>query len=121
MIDWHWPWMMLLAPLPLLVRRFAPAARTAQAALHVPFFAEWQQLAREQRRTAEAAASPRFLAWWRQFSTRLAWAALVLLAGSSGLLYYRNTKEQKEFANNVAKISTVAAVPGPPMSTLPST
>jgi len=44
MIEWLWPWMMLLAPLPWLVRRLLPAARSQQSAVRAPFFDEWQQL-----------------------------------------------------------------------------
>lgn len=44
MIEWLWPWMLALAPLPWLVQRFAPPARSAQPALRAPFFAQWQSL-----------------------------------------------------------------------------
>lgn len=48
MIEWAWPWMALLAPLPLLVRRFAPPANSRQAAVRAPFFPEWRQLSATQ-------------------------------------------------------------------------
>jgi Ca-activated chloride channel family protein len=44
MIEWIWPWMLTLLPLPLLVRLLWPAARSGQAALRAPFFDEWRQL-----------------------------------------------------------------------------
>jgi len=44
MLEWLWPWVALLAPLPWLVQRFAPPARSQQPALRAPFFAQWQQL-----------------------------------------------------------------------------
>ncbi len=44
MIEWVWPWMLLLAPLPWLVRRALPLARSQQPALRAPFYHEWQQL-----------------------------------------------------------------------------
>lgn len=44
MIAWLWPWMFVLAPLPWLVQRYAPAARSTQPALRAPFFAQWQSL-----------------------------------------------------------------------------
>ena len=47
MIEWLWPWMMLLLPLPLLVRRLVPAATSQEPALRAPFFAEWRQLSGE--------------------------------------------------------------------------
>jgi len=44
MIQWIWPWMLVLAPLPWLVRRFTPPARSQEPALRAPFFDEWRQL-----------------------------------------------------------------------------
>jgi len=44
MIEWLWPWMMLLAPLPWLVRYVLPAASSQQPAVRAPFFREWQQM-----------------------------------------------------------------------------
>jgi Ca-activated chloride channel family protein len=44
MIEWLWPWLLLLAPLPWLVRRLAPAAQSREPALRAPFFDEWQQM-----------------------------------------------------------------------------
>ncbi len=39
MFEFLWPWLGVCLPLPLLVRRFLPAARAEDAALKVPFFA----------------------------------------------------------------------------------
>ena len=44
MIEWIWPWMMILMPLPWLAMRFLPVARTQESALRAPFFSEWRQL-----------------------------------------------------------------------------
>jgi Ca-activated chloride channel family protein len=44
MIEWAWPWMLLLAPLPWLVRRALPLARSQEPALRAPFYEEWHQL-----------------------------------------------------------------------------
>lgn len=44
MIEWAWPWMLLLAPLPWLVRRALPLAHSREPALRAPFYEEWQQL-----------------------------------------------------------------------------
>lgn len=48
MIEWLWPWVLLLAPLPLLVRHLAPPARSQAPALRAPFFDEWRQLSDNQ-------------------------------------------------------------------------
>ncbi|TGD74784.1 VWA domain-containing protein [Mangrovimicrobium sediminis] len=51
MIEWLWPWMLLLAPLPWLWRRLAPPAGGEQPAIRAPFYSQWSQLAQEQRGT----------------------------------------------------------------------
>lgn len=38
MIEFVWPWVFLLLPLPLLVNRLMPRAGNREAALHVPFY-----------------------------------------------------------------------------------
>ncbi len=48
MIEWIWPWMIVLVPLPWLVRRLLPAASGQQPAVRAPFFHEWQQLCEAQ-------------------------------------------------------------------------
>jgi Ca-activated chloride channel family protein len=50
MIEWAWPWIALLVPLPWLVRRLAPAANSRQVAVRAPFFREWRQLSESQSR-----------------------------------------------------------------------
>jgi Ca-activated chloride channel homolog len=46
MIDWAWPWLLLLLPLPWLLRRWLPPAAAEQgAALRLPFFDEAVDLA----------------------------------------------------------------------------
>jgi Ca-activated chloride channel family protein len=48
MIEWLWPWMLALAPLPWLVRKLVPAASSQQPALRAPFYTQWQQLSESQ-------------------------------------------------------------------------
>mgnify|MGYP000743024916 CR=1 FL=1 len=48
MIEWIWPWMLLLAPLPWLVRRFTPPSDGQEPALRAPFFERWQRLSQRQ-------------------------------------------------------------------------
>ncbi|MEE4278376.1 MAG: VWA domain-containing protein [Halieaceae bacterium] len=45
MITLLWPYMILLLPLPWLVRRLAPPRDAERPALRAPFFARWQHLA----------------------------------------------------------------------------
>jgi Ca-activated chloride channel family protein len=67
MIEWVWPWIILLAPLPWLVQRLAPAAQSQQAAIRAPFYDEWQQIADTQgartRRGSAVATAALWLLW----------------------------------------------------------
>lgn len=47
MIELLWPASLLLLPLPWLVYRWWPTAKSEQAALRAPFFEEWRQLQQE--------------------------------------------------------------------------
>lgn len=44
MITLLWPWMLLLLPLPLLLRRLLPPRDAQRPALRAPFFASWRGL-----------------------------------------------------------------------------
>ena len=74
MIEWLWPWMLLLAPLPLLVRRLLPAASSQEAALHAPFFHEWRQLSATQGGSGQASGKLPLSVLW------LLWLLLLLAA-----------------------------------------
>lgn len=74
MIEWLWPWMLLLAPLPWLVRKLAPPARSQEPALRAPFFEEWQQLGADPgARRSEGRRLPAISLW-------LIWLLLLLAA-----------------------------------------
>lgn len=49
MITLLWPALLLLLPLPWLVRRLAPPRSTERPALHAPFFQRWQRLANDEQ------------------------------------------------------------------------
>lgn len=74
MIEWLWPWILLLAPLPWLVRRAVPAARSQEPALRAPFYQEWQELSASQRTRGGAGRRlPAIGAW-------MIWLLLLLAA-----------------------------------------
>lgn len=75
MIEWVWPWLLALAPLPWLVRRLVPPANSQEPALRAPFFDEWQQLGadRDTRVSAGARRLPAAALW-------LIWLLLLLAA-----------------------------------------
>jgi Ca-activated chloride channel family protein len=75
MIEWIWPWMLALAPLPWLVQRLVPAANSQEPALRAPFFEEWQQLSAdgETRRGVGRRRLPAAALW-------LIWLLLLLAA-----------------------------------------
>ena len=74
MIELLWPWLLLLAPLPLAVMYWWPPAGSAEPALHAPFFVRWQQLSggSEGLRRARSALT-QILLW-------LIWLTLLLAA-----------------------------------------
>ena len=74
MIEWIWPWLLLLAPLPWLVRRLMPTATTQQPALRAPFFHEWQQLSDAQGSRAPHGGIVPTVSLW------LLWLLLLLAA-----------------------------------------
>ena len=74
MIEWLWPWMLLLAPLPWLVRRFAPPSDGREPALRAPFFERWKQLSEHQGRGSRSVGRLPELALW------LLWLLLLLAA-----------------------------------------
>jgi len=73
MIEWLWPWMLALAPLPLLVRLFTPAASSRDPALRAPFFEEWQSLSAREARGTDTTRAPLLLLW-------LTWLLLLVAA-----------------------------------------
>lgn len=71
MIHFVWPWLWLILPLPWLIRRFFPAANTAeQAALIVPFLEDFNVAQSQQ---ATQSNKP-----WALWIAMLAWCFLVL-------------------------------------------
>ncbi|KZX58783.1 BatB protein [Halioglobus sp. HI00S01] len=50
MIELLWPWMLPLAPLPLLARRLLPPANSQEPALRAPFFQSWEVLSSDSQR-----------------------------------------------------------------------
>ena len=49
MLSWEWPWLMVLLPMPLLVRWLSPTYDAASGAIRVPFYAHLQALKGEQQ------------------------------------------------------------------------
>ena len=74
MITLDWPWLLLLAPVPWLVRRLLPpASHTPAGAVRVPFFDEVRSLQRPVAQLTGVRSVENWLMW-------LAWLALVLAA-----------------------------------------
>jgi len=71
MVSLAWPWMLLLIPLPFLLRRMVPAVQAKrEAALKVPFLEDFV----ETEQTKHSFRLPR----WRLWLAALAWLLLVL-------------------------------------------
>ena len=73
MLDFAWPWIFLLLPLPWLLRRLLPPADSGEAALRVSFLDELEEI-------AGTRARPRLPGWRRQLPFVLLWLLLVLAA-----------------------------------------
>ncbi len=74
MIEWIWPWVFALLPLPWLVTRLVPAARMQESALRAPFYQEWRQLSESQGQgQGQRSLAPRIALW-------LIWVCLLLSA-----------------------------------------
>ena len=73
MITLLWPWALLAAPLPALLRLLLPPRPRQVPALRAPFFSRWRHLAEQQGRSRGRAGgwAPPLLLW-------LTWLALVL-------------------------------------------
>ncbi|MEH6578919.1 MAG: VWA domain-containing protein [Amphritea sp.] len=77
MFELAWPWLLLLAPLPWLVRRFAPPANiSAQSGLQVPFINALEKAVGESREPL------RNNSLWLNLLVSLAWLSLLLSAAN---------------------------------------
>jgi Ca-activated chloride channel family protein len=74
MIEWIWPWMLLMLPLPLLIQRLWPPVRTNQPALRAPFFEDWRDLSDNQEGVSQSSGRLASLTLW------LLWLCLLLAA-----------------------------------------
>ena len=45
MLEWLWPWVFAVAPLPWLIHRFSKGESLQPSALRAPFAARWRGLA----------------------------------------------------------------------------
>ena len=66
MLSWQWPLLFLLLPLPLILRWFMPAQRSADDAIRVPFYATLNSLAHKQQHKPTRrwlAAAMAYLIW----------------------------------------------------------
>lgn len=73
MLEFAWPWIALLLPLPWLLRLLLPPADSGEAALRVTFLDELENLGGKRAR-------PRLPGWRRQAPFALLWLLLVLAA-----------------------------------------
>ena len=68
MLEWMWPWVFVVAPVPVLIFYFSRGGSLQPAPLRAPFAARWQSLSG----TRQPSQSGRWI-WW------LMWAAWMLL------------------------------------------
>jgi Ca-activated chloride channel homolog len=82
-IEWLWPWAALLAPLPWLVRRFAPQAQGQDPALRAPFFQQWQSLSEQGIKGSRASGRLPLIALWAIWLLLLVCAARPVWIGEA--------------------------------------
>ncbi len=126
MIEWLWPWMGLLAPLPWLVRRMAPPALGQDPALRAPFFDQWRHLSeRAGARRRQSGRLP-LLALWAMWLLLLVSAArpvwigeaielpnsgrdLMLAVDISGSMKIEDMQHNKSLVPRIAAVKQVGA------------
>lgn len=74
-IEFSYPWLFLLLPLPWFVQRFSPAYKIKQSALQVPFFSQLVSLSGEQPNTGAVKLEPKI---WQRIALSLVWLLLVV-------------------------------------------
>ena len=75
MLQFEWPWILLVLPLPLLIYRFAkPSTQQDAAALHIPFYRDLSSMVEQQSTQATAPSLKKLLL------PGLIWLLLVLAA-----------------------------------------
>ncbi len=75
MIEWLWPWALLLAPLPFALRLLLPPASGEEPAIQAPFYQHWATLAETQGAATGSGG-------WRSLLTLWAIWLLLLLAAA---------------------------------------
>ncbi|MFT7682291.1 MAG: Ca-activated chloride channel family protein [Moritella dasanensis] len=75
MIEFSYPWLFLLLPLPWFIQRFSPAYKIKQSALQVPFFSQLVSLSGEQPSTGAVKLEPKI---WQRIALSLVWLLLVV-------------------------------------------
>lgn len=75
MIEFSYPWLFLLLPLPWFIQRFSPAYQIKQSALQVPFFSQLVSLSGERPNTGAVKLEPKI---WQRIALSLVWLLLVV-------------------------------------------
>ncbi|MDX2319166.1 MAG: VWA domain-containing protein, partial [Moritella sp.] len=75
MIEFSYPWLFLLLPLPWFIQQFSPTYKIKQSALQVPFFSQLVSLSGEQPNTGAVKLEPKI---WQRIALSLVWLFLVV-------------------------------------------
>ena len=73
MLSWQWPWVLLLLPMPLILRWYLPASEQASNAIRVPFYQQLHSIQQQQSKS-----SAQF--WFHILLATLIWMCLLAAA-----------------------------------------
>ncbi len=91
MIEFSYPWLFLLLPLPWFIQRFVPAYKVKQTAVRVPFFQQLVRLSGEKPNQGAVKLQPQI---WQRTTLLFAWLLLVIAMAKPMWLGQPQTREQ---------------------------
>jgi len=96
MIEFSYPWLFLLLPLPWFVQRFAPAYKIKQTAVQVPFFQQLVSLSGEQPNQGAVKLQPQI---WQRIALTFTW--LLLLTAMAKPMWLGEPQVRTQFGRDL--------------------
>lgn len=96
MIEFSYPWLFLLLPLPWFVQRFAPAYKIKPTAVQVPFFQQLVRLSGEQPNLGAVKLQPQI---WQRIALTFTW--LLLLTAMAKPMWLGQPQVRAQFGRDL--------------------